>query len=207
MTFPNIKTIVFFGGTLAMCCGFNAIEGATVPNTAPNVTYTASGTFSTPATSGSDTLRLAGEPFTISIVANAASPPIQHGPNWALMSPFRMTGSVYSGLLGPTPINIASTAASIVQLLGPSYDFFMTAFPVRVTGISLTIKAQIYLPPGTMTTPLIHPFTSVALDPGNATVVYSDGSNSTTLTIDTGTIVATIPTSGNVPAGLPPLDR
>jgi hypothetical protein len=46
-----------------------------MPNTAPNVTYTASGTFSTPATSGLDTLQLAGEPFTISIVANAASPP------------------------------------------------------------------------------------------------------------------------------------
>jgi hypothetical protein len=50
------------------------LSGAT-PDTAPNVTYIATGTFSSPAVSGEDTLKLAGEPFTIDIIANAASVP------------------------------------------------------------------------------------------------------------------------------------
>ena len=97
-----------------------------------------------------------------------------------------MTGTVHSGLLGPSPINIASGAASIYQLVGPAYDLLTTAFPVKVVGISLTIDAQLTLPPGTIGTPLIHPFASVPLDPTNSIA---------TLTISTrGTVVATIPT-------------
>jgi len=159
----------------------------------------ATGTFSNPASSGADTLKLAGEPFQISIVANAASAPIMHGPNWAVMSPFRMTGSVHSGLLGPTPVNIASGAASILQLVGPDYDLFVTAFPVKVVGIALTIQATIYLPPGTITTPLIHPFTTVTMDPSNSTVQYSNGTDITILTVESGTLTATIPTGGSAP--------
>ncbi len=173
---------------------------STLGATAPDVTYTASGTFSQPATSGSDTLKLAGEPFTISIVANAASVPISHGPNWAVFSPFRMTGQVHSGLLGPTPVSIASAAASIYLLYGPTYDTFMTAFPVKVVGIVLTINATLTLPPGTLQNQLIHPFAPVALTPSNSLVTYSDTTgNTTTLTVSTGTVEATIPTPSSLP--------
>ena len=169
---------------------------AATPDTGPIVTYTASGTFATPQVIGDDTLKLAGEPFTINIQAPASSAPIQHGPNWAVLSPFKMTGEVHSGLLGTSPVNIASTGASIFEAVGPDYDPFETGFPVKVVGISLTINATFTLPAGTFTKPLIHPFAPVSLSPTNSTVVYSNGTDSTTLTIASGTLVGTLP-SGN----------
>jgi len=165
--------------------------------TAPNVTYTASGTFSSPPVSGSDTLRLAGEPFVITIVASAASVPIKNGPNWAVYSPLRMTGEVHSGLVGPTPVAIASDGASIELLWGPPYDLFVTGFPVKVVGIDLTINATLTLPTGTLINQLIHPFAPVALDVSNSVVNYSDGTDTTTLNISSGTIQGTIPTSSS----------
>lgn len=174
----------------------SGLSGATVPSTAPNVTFNASGTFATPPVNGSDTLKLAGEPFSINVVANAASVPIKHYRNWAIISPLKMTGTVHSGLLGTSPVNIASTAASIFQAVGPSYDNFETAFPIKVVGISLTVQARIVLPAGTLTTQLIHPFAAVTLDPGNTTVTYSDGTNTTTLAIQSGSLVAQISSDG-----------
>jgi len=173
-----------------------ALSGVT-PDTAPNVTYTASGTFASPPISGPDTLKLAGEPFSIDIVANAGSVPIEHGRNWAVLSPFKMTGIVHSGLLGATPVSIASDEASIYETIGPDYDPFETGFPVDVIGIKLTIHAQVTLPAGTLAKPLIHPFAAVTLTPANATVTYSDGTNVTVLAIQTGTLAATLPTGGN----------
>jgi hypothetical protein len=179
---------------LATLSGVSSI--AAVPNTAPNVTFTASGTFASPPVSGTDTLKLAGEPFLINIVASAASVPIKHGRNWAIISPLKMTGTVHSGLLGSNPVNIASTGASIFQAVGPSYDIFETAFPIKVVGISLTVNAYFILPAGTITTQLIHPFPAVALDPGNTTVTYSDGTNTTTLAIQSGSMDAQVSSGG-----------
>lgn len=184
---------------LALVCGLTVwgLRGATSPDTGPNVTYTAAGTFATPQVSGDDTLKLSGEPFTISVVAPAGSTPVQHGRNWAVLSPFKMTGTVHSGLLGSEPVNIASAAASIFEAVGPDYDPFETGFPVKVVGINLTIQAYITLPAGTLAKPLIHPFAPVALAPGNTSVVYSNGTDTTTLTIESGTLVATVPGGGS----------
>src|SRR5271166_7114554 len=76
----------------------SGVAGAAVPDKAPNVYFIATGTFTSPQVSGNDTLKLAGEPFAISIVANAGSAPIKHGRNWANYSPLKMTGEVHSGL-------------------------------------------------------------------------------------------------------------
>jgi hypothetical protein len=180
------------------CLAISGMSAAT-PNTAPNVSFTASGTFGNPPVSGSDTLKLAGEPFTINIVVNSAMVPIQHGPNWAIFSPLKMIGQVHSGLLGTTPISIASGAASIEQAYGPTYDLFQTAFPVKIVGINLTVHAVIELPAGTIPNQLIHPFAAVALSPATATVTYSDGTDSTTLSVQTGSLVATVQTGGAAP--------
>ncbi len=159
---------------------------------APNVTFTASGTFAATPLSGNDTLKLANEPFTISVIANAAAVPVNHGPNWAVFSPLKMTGTVHSGLLGPTPVAIASLASSIEQLVGPSFDEFVFGIPVKIVGINLTIRATILAPPGTIPNQLIHIFNPVSLSPGTATVVYSDGYNQTSLAIASGTLSATV---------------
>ena len=141
------RTRIGLLAALVAVCWFTVwgLDGAT-PDVGPTVTFTATGTFSTPPVSGSDTLKLAGEPFTINIVANAGDIPIKHGPNWAVFSPLKMTGVVHSGLLGTSPINVASGGASIMQAVGPDYDPVETAFPVKVVGISLTINAQFTLP-------------------------------------------------------------
>ncbi|HUO29490.1 MAG TPA: hypothetical protein VMU80_09745 [Bryobacteraceae bacterium] len=178
-----------FGLLIAGVGGLSAAKAA-----APNVTFTASGTFASPV-SGTDELRLAGEPFSITIVASSASNPIQHGSNWAVLSPFKMTGTVHSGLLSTTPVTISSAGASIQQAIGPTYDLFIAAFPIKVVGLSLTIKANVTMPPGTLSTLLIHPFSAVALAPGNATVTYSDSSGTTTLAVAKGSLTATSSTS------------
>jgi hypothetical protein len=56
---------------------------AATPDTAPNITYTATGTFDTVVISGADVFKLAGEPFSISVVVNAAATPSSHGSQWA----------------------------------------------------------------------------------------------------------------------------
>lgn len=167
--------------------------------TAPIITYTASGTFANPATSGADTLKLAGEPFSVTISASSATQPYKHGSNWAAFHKLKLTGSVHSGLLGPTPVNIASNEASIIQAFSPGqYDQFTMEAPVVVVGISLTIKAVIIMPYGTFPNPLLHPFAPVALAPGNATLTYSSGTDSTVLAISTGSLAATVPGGANV---------
>ena len=104
----------------------------------------------------------------------------------------KLTGTVYSGLTGTTPITISSSQATIIQGIDPGkYDTFTMEAPIKVLGISLTIKALIVMPVGTITKTALAPFNSVALAPGNATVTYSDSSASTVLAIQTGTLTAT----------------
>ena len=185
--------------TLAITIAVAAIGCFTVSNelvaaSAPIVTYTASGTFAATATSGADTLKLAGEPFTVSISASSASEPFKHGRNWGAYDKLKLTGTVHSGLLGAEPVNIASAESTIIQAIDPGqYDQFTMEAPVKVVGISLTIDAVIILPPNTIANPYLHPFAAVGLAPGNATLTYSNGSDSTVLPIQSGTMVATIP--------------
>jgi hypothetical protein len=176
-------------------CVFTGICVMPVSAAAPDVTLTASGTFASPCLTGADELKLAGEPFTISVVINAAAVPSKHGPNWALYSPLKMTGQVHSGLLGSTPVNIASGAASVQQAVGPAYDLIMLGFPVKVVGINLTIVANITMPPGTLPNQLIHTFAPVQLSPATATVKYTDNAGTTTLAVRKGTLAATVPSA------------
>ena len=187
--FSTKKIVVRVAAASLFCLAVSGMSAAT----APTVSFTAAGTFGSTPVSGSDTLKLAGEPFTINLMVSAALPPAQHGPNWALYTPLKVTGQVHSGLLGTTPVSIASGAASIEQAYGPAFDLFEAGFPVKIVGINLTILAIIHLPAGTIPNQLIHPFASVPLTPTNATVSYSDGTNTTVLTVQSGSVAATIP--------------
>jgi len=156
----------------------------------PVINYSASGTFGT-ATSGSDTLKLSGEPFTVAISVSSSTRPWEHGSNWAAYHKLKLTGTVHSGLLGSEPVSIGSSESSIIQAEDPGqYDMFTMEAPVTVVGISLTIKAVITMPYGTLTNELLQPFNAVSLGPGNATVTYSDSSAVTVLPITTGTLTA-----------------
>jgi len=160
------------------------------------ITFAASGTFASTPTSGADTLKLAGEPFSVTIVVSASAVPYEHGSNWAAYNGLKLTGTVHSGLLGPTPVAIASSEASIQQAIDPGQnDQFVTQAPVKVVGINLTIKAIVIMPFGTIAQPLLHPFAPVSLGPGDATLSYSDGTSTTVLTIQTGSLTGSIPTA------------
>jgi len=189
------KTLVSTAIAIAASCLIVAKDlAAASPAQAPNVTYTATGVFATPPTSGSDLFQLAGTPFSISVVARAGTPPTDHGPHWATYTKLKMTGSVSSGL-EPTPLAISSALTSIELATGnPSFDVFELFVPVYVIGIEVNVQANVQMPPGTIANALIHPFASVVLGPSN-TVVYADPTtgNSTTLGIARGTLVATIP--------------
>jgi hypothetical protein len=180
---------------VAAICWFSVSDKLlAATGTAPIVTFTAAGTFASTPTSGADTLKLAGEPFSVSIAVSEATAPFKHGSNWAAFDKLKLTGSVHSGLLGSTPVNIGSAESSIIQAIDPGqYDSFTMEAPIKVVGISLTIKAVIVMPSGTIGKPLLQPFKAVAMAPSNATLTYSDGTSSTVLGIQTGGLSATVP--------------
>jgi hypothetical protein len=163
--------------------------------TAPNVTYTATGVFASPPLNGNDLFQLQDQPFSISILANAATVPTDHGPHWASYTMLKMAGSVTSGL-EPTPLTIQSAHTSIELATGnPSYDVFAMFAPVNVIGIEIDVLATLHMPAGTIANALIHPFAKIPLGPPD-NMVYTDPTTgaSTTLGIASGTLVATIPT-------------
>jgi len=193
MSFRNVPAIAIAIAATSFFLVPDSLVGATKPATAPMITYAASGTFASVPVNGVDELKLAGEPFNVSIVVSSATKPTKTGKNWALYSKLKLTGSVYSALLGSVPVAIASGQASIEQFVNAGQNglFVMTA-PVRVVGINLTITATVTLPPNTLIKPTLHTFGPVALTTTD-TLMYAEGTTSTTLAIDTGTLSATIP--------------
>ena len=168
-------------------------RGAVTPETATNVTYTALGTFGIAPISGSDLFRLAGQPFSISIVASEALVSKNHGAQWAVYSGLKMSGEVQTALL-PTPVPISNSSTNVALAFGnPSYDVFLLGTPVKIAGMTITITANITMPKGTIVNDHILPFTApVSLSAANATVTYSDTTSSTTLAIDIGTLSAAV---------------
>lgn len=185
---------------LAACC-FTVSTNNLSAATAPVITYTASGTFASTPIGGVDTLKLAGEPFSVSIAVSSSTVPFKTGSNYAAYNKLKLTGTVYSGLLGTSPVTIGSSQATIIQGIDPGkYDVFIMEAPVKVVGISLTLKAHVQMPVGTIAKTTLAPFSTVTLAAGTATVTYSDGSSSTELGIQTGTLTATVP-SGSTKTG------
>ncbi|MGA2136473.1 MAG: hypothetical protein ABSH50_29635 [Bryobacteraceae bacterium] len=188
MTFA--KTHLLAAAAVALACF--GLSTQAFAATATNITFNATGTFASVPVSGSDTLKLAGEPFNVTIVVSSSTKPYKNGPNYAVYNKLKLTGEVNSGLLGPTPAPIASSEATIQQAIDPGkYDQFIMEAPIKVIGVALTLKAVIVMPLGTIANQLLQPFTaSVSLAPSNATLTYSDSSASTELGIQTGTLSA-----------------
>jgi hypothetical protein len=163
--------------------------------TTTTVIYKATGTFATPAVSGSDQLQLAGNPFTIFVFGNPSAKPSQTGANWAMFQPLTVTGTVYVGAVASNE-PIGSKKASIELAKGASEDIVQLGFPFTPPLVgALMIRTKITLPAGTLSTVLIHPFASVSLDPTNATVTYANSTESTVLNVETGTLEA-VPSTG-----------
>lgn len=181
--------IVIAALTLSCC-------GAAHAAAAPDVIYTAFGTFAAPALSGQDRLCLAGQPFTISIVANEALKPTKHNATSALYTNLSMQGTVSSCLLPGPPLSISSSIASIGLRVGANGqpDELQISFPLSAVSAQLTVSAPVIMPAGTISTPAIMPFTNPVTLSANATVTYADSYASTTLGIAVGTLDAAVGT-------------
>jgi len=173
------------------CLAAGAALYAQSPNTAPLVVYTASGTFATPQISGTDLYKLAGEPFSIAVVASSATVPHAHGAAWADYTGLKLKGTVHSGL-DPSGVPMTSSYTFLALALGdPNYNILEIQAPVIVIKEKITIAANIHMPVGTLSKFLIHPFTAPAsLNPSDATVTYTNGADSTTLAIQSGRVNA-----------------
>jgi uncharacterized membrane protein YraQ (UPF0718 family) len=194
MVFLSARKIlsVTAGAAALLCMIVPARLSAQSTNAGENIKYTASGTFGATPVSGNDTLKLSGENFSITVLGNSAKTPVQTGKNWAIFGGMKMSGTVYSGLLPGQAISISSKKASIQQTLSPSQDIFQCTFPVTVVGIALNVTAKVYLPGGTLKKATgLRPFASISLDDPSDTVVYSNPTAATTLSIASGTIAGT----------------
>jgi len=198
----SVRTMLSMAITAAVIsclAGSEKLVAQSPATAAPNVTYSASGIFASTPLTGADKFKLAGQPFSIKVVANAATIPTTHGATWAQYTKLKMSGEVVSGLLvGQPPYPISSSLTSMELATGnPSYDVLALFAPVNVLGAQVDITATIEMPPGTIKNGLIHPFTApVTLSTANAIFTYTDPSlgDSTTLQIASGTLNATLPT-------------
>jgi len=181
-----------------------AVESGTLVGTAPgaNITYTASGTFAPAPVSGQDMAHIAGQPFTVSIVGNSLLAPVLED-GWETFQPLQMTGTLYSGLVPNTPINVSNATGVIAQEAGSNEDIFQAGFLLPAGTFpgnipALTVQVYFILPAGTLRSARLQPFSSIALDPASGTVSYSDTTATTVLAVESGTLVATVPASGPV---------
>ncbi len=152
-----------------LCCFAAAGWGAE-----PNVTYTATGTFATPAVSGEDVLGLAGQPFTITFVLNEATKPTRHSDTIAEYTNISATLTGRLDAFGaPGEYNYVQTGVSLFLVVGGAGkpDGAFVQFPLSPTGLPVTVTAKAAMPAGTITTPAIRPFTApVTLTPKNVVV-------------------------------------
>jgi len=158
------------------------------PNTAPTVAYTATGTFATPPIHGYDKLGLAGQPFSITILASEGLKPTRRTKTSARYDNVPLSGSIASAYTYGVPLPILVNASIILQVgAAGAPDEMKLSFQANFIDVPLQVAAEATMPAGTITSPAIAPFnTPVTLTLTNATARYA-GSESTTLGM-TGTL-------------------
>jgi hypothetical protein len=174
-------------------CGAGVGQGhAQSASSTPSVTYTASGRFSTTVASGTDIFKLAGEPFNISLVVSEATKPHTHGKGYATYTGLSAKGTVTTALIPQSPFTLSSTHAFMALALGnPKYDVIELVIPVTVIKEKVTITAKIIAPHGSFTKWSIAPFNApIRLTSSNATITYTNGTGSTTLSAASGSVTA-----------------
>jgi uncharacterized protein (TIGR03437 family) len=193
--FPKMQYIATVAALVVCFSASNRLAAQSPATTkAVNVFYTASGTFAGTPVNGEDKLEMAGTPFSLTTWALTTTVPKQHGAHAAQYTNLKMQGTVAPCLIGCAPITIQSEYASIELSTGnSSYDEISLFVPVSVDGIQINISTTVQLPKGTLTTPLIHPFTAPVTLSSTTDVTYADpvppyGPASTTLAIESGTL-------------------
>jgi hypothetical protein len=161
------------------------------------VYHVAGGTFEAPPLSGNDLLELQGNPFMISVIGNTADKPVKHGKGYAIYHNIEVRGAVTSTFNPTKPFQIHSKKGILLLSVGnPNYDELKYTFDYTITGIKLTITADVQAPKGTLQGFLVKPFTgSLTLTDSpspNMTVTYKNSSATTVLGVSAGTLTGTI---------------
>ena len=169
----NMRTMAV---AAAVISGFAVSEcqAAKTACTVPVVTYGASGGFGPNVIKGDDSFKLAGEPFSITLyVCESKQPGPRSGPDYSVYSGIEFTGTVNSSLI-TTPYSIKPTAVTFV-LVDPATgdDLVEVEGNLTVFGSLIFIHASIALPPGTLASTAIAPFTGVAIDTADSAFSYS----------------------------------
>jgi hypothetical protein len=160
------------------------------------VTYTASGSFGPNVIQGSDAFKLAGEPFSITLVACESKQPAKSGPTDSIYTGIQLTGTVQSSLI-TQPYTIKATAVTFV-LIEPAKgaDLVEMEGNLTVFGSLIYIHGTVALPAGTLTSTKIAPFTSpVSIVTASSVFSYSYSTWTASTTYETGQQI--IDPSGN----------
>jgi len=191
MTFNKMRFIATATAVI-VCVGAADRMAAQRPSAgAKNVFYTASGTFASPAVSGFDLLELAGQQFSLTLVALSSLTPSTHGATWAKYTGLTMSGTACSAQLPGTPLPIQSQNAALELATGnPAYDVLSLFCPVYVglIGEEIYLTSTIQLPKGTLSSALIRPFTAPVALTSTTDITYSNHINSTVLAVQSGTV-------------------
>jgi len=179
---------VAFAAAALFCVGASQKLAA---QSAPNVLYTAKGTFSANPVSGNDLLHLAGTPFIINLLIGENTKPAKSGKGWAEYDNVDMAGGVDPSR-NPQAVPIKSNKAILfLSQTNSGYDELRFGFPIVVDGFALTVTSTIHMPKGTLSTVAVKPFTaSVALNASDTRVQYADSTAATKLAVAAGSMNA-----------------
>ena len=180
------------------------VHGLPAQSAAPNIIYTASGTFAQPALSGPDPLGLAGQPFSINILADEALKPTQHNQSAAQYDNLWMYALTSSTTIPGNPLEEPSNSLTLTLEVGASGepDEMKISFPLLpYYGLNVTVTAKAKMPAGTITSTKIRPFTAPVALMSEATVTYTGPYSTTTLAIASGAL----DTAPETEPGLTPL--
>ena len=170
----NIRSMAIAAAVISSFAGAqNPLAASTCTGTV--IAYQASGDFGHNVISGADTLKLAGEPFSITLYACNTLTPTKTGPTYSEYYPILLKGQVKSSLL-VQPYQINAKTAFILILPPAGLDSVEVQGYVTVAGRAIYIKGDLALPTGTLTSTNIAAFSSVSIVTAKSEFIYKETS-------------------------------
>lgn len=152
--------------------GFGAAQNMVAACPSTVIKYAASGVFGATVIGGKDLLKLAGEPFSITLYACESLVPTRKGSDYSAYYPIVMQYTVKSALQ-TQPYSNSGKATFILTVPPVGLDSVQVTSPLAVLGSTVTIHGNLALPSGTFTTTSIGPFPSSSVTTSKSEFVYT----------------------------------
>lgn len=159
--------------SLAVVAGFAAVQGMQAACNTTVVQYKASGVFGATPLNGKDTLKLAGEPFSITMYACESLVPTRTGANFAEYYPLATTVTVKSSLQTQQFTTSGKMAFTIKIPAAPGLPSLAVQGPLPVLGSTVTINGSLALPAATLPSTHIATFPSTAIVTSRSQLIYT----------------------------------